>query len=478
MILPYKQLAAIIQYGWPNRPSALPAGALPYFLVRDELLLHDGVVVKGHKVVVPAALHDHYFQAAHRGHPAAEATLSHAQRQLYWPGMAQYIRERVSSCSTCNSLAPPPATTAASAAGCTRTALDGGCTDIFEWRGKHFLVLVDSYSNWFEVDQLHSLTSSAVADKMHRHFSTFGNPASLQSDNGSQFKSSMFRAFATSWYFRHFTSSPEYPQSNGLAEQEQRACWNNVACLTPTSSWPSLTFATYPVTLQWAPLLSGSCLALPDPRSRWPSAQSSPLSSSPLLFRSALPLRAMFRSAPMTSPAAPFRAFSPVRSSACRPPPVTPSSLPSSPLLGHPGPISSTMQAPSTAGPANTCGSSTSHDRRPRILLLPHCNFGLRTMLCPPPLACHGLYPLSSISPILLRFALPRLPARCPLLTPHPLLPFCPCLLRLLLAPPCQFGRLHLFHFFLQGGKMARSEPGRDVLSSRLSAMATLLNRF
>ena len=29
----------------------------------------------------------------------------------------------------------------------------------------HFLVLVDSYSNWFEVDQLFSLSSSAVIEK-------------------------------------------------------------------------------------------------------------------------------------------------------------------------------------------------------------------------------------------------------------------------------------------------------------------------
>lgn len=83
-----QQLAAIIQQGWPDSRSALPAGAVPYFLVRDELILHDGVIVKEHKVVVPAALHDHYFHAAHNGHPGAETTLSHAQSQFYWPGTA------------------------------------------------------------------------------------------------------------------------------------------------------------------------------------------------------------------------------------------------------------------------------------------------------------------------------------------------------------------------------------------------------
>ena len=34
-----QQLAAVIQRGWPERRSSLPAAAVPYFLVRDELVL-------------------------------------------------------------------------------------------------------------------------------------------------------------------------------------------------------------------------------------------------------------------------------------------------------------------------------------------------------------------------------------------------------------------------------------------------------
>ena len=101
-----QQLAAVIQRGWPERRSSLPAAVVPYFLVRDELVLRDGVIVKGHKVVVPEALRQQYFDTAHRGHPGAEATLSIAQSQFYWPDMSAYFRDRASSCPTCNSLAP------------------------------------------------------------------------------------------------------------------------------------------------------------------------------------------------------------------------------------------------------------------------------------------------------------------------------------------------------------------------------------
>lgn len=212
-------LSDIIIQGWPERRSSLPASVVPYFLVRDELVLHDGVVVKGHKVVVPESLRVAYFQSAHNGHPGAEATLSSAQGQFYWPSMANDIREWVSACPSCNSLAPHQQRQPLLQQPAPDLPWTAVATDIFEWRGKHFLVLVDSYSNWFEVDQLHSLSSSAVIGRLRRHFATFGSPARLQSDNGSQFTSAEFQRFTSQWNFKHFTSSPEYPQSNGLAER-------------------------------------------------------------------------------------------------------------------------------------------------------------------------------------------------------------------------------------------------------------------
>lgn len=42
---------------------------------------------------------------------------------------------------------------------------------------------------------------------------------SLVSDNGPQFSGLIFKAFARQYGFEHVTSSPYYPQSNGLAEK-------------------------------------------------------------------------------------------------------------------------------------------------------------------------------------------------------------------------------------------------------------------
>lgn len=90
---------------------------------------------------------------------------------------------------------------------------------MFEWRGQKYLVLVDSYLCWYEIDLLRDITSPAVIKKLKRHFSVHGTPDTLISDNARQYTSRQFKNFAKQWDFIHVISSPEFPQSNGLAER-------------------------------------------------------------------------------------------------------------------------------------------------------------------------------------------------------------------------------------------------------------------
>lgn len=86
--------------------------------------------------------------------------------------------------------------------------------DILDWHGKHYQVLVDSYSGWFEVDLLQDLTSSAVISK---------KPHILISNNARQYTSQHLKDFAEQWYFTHTTSSPVFSQLNGHAERAVRS---------------------------------------------------------------------------------------------------------------------------------------------------------------------------------------------------------------------------------------------------------------
>ena len=49
-------------------------------------------------------------------------------------------------------------------------------------------------------------------------FSEYGKPQVFRSDNGLRYVSQEFKFFIQNWSIEHRTSSPHYPQSNGLAE--------------------------------------------------------------------------------------------------------------------------------------------------------------------------------------------------------------------------------------------------------------------
>ena len=66
---------------------------------------------------------------------------------------------------------------------------------------------------------LTSITSTAVITKMKDLFAQHGVAETVVSDNGRQFSSSEFAAFANTWNFNHVTSSPHFPQCNGAAER-------------------------------------------------------------------------------------------------------------------------------------------------------------------------------------------------------------------------------------------------------------------
>ena len=66
-------------------------------------------------------------------------------------------------------------------------------------------------------------------------FSEQGVPQRVISDNGGHFGSDAFRRFANQWCFNHVTSSPHYPQSNGLIERNVQTVKHTLKKVGPRS---------------------------------------------------------------------------------------------------------------------------------------------------------------------------------------------------------------------------------------------------
>ncbi|MCP3889967.1 MAG: transposase family protein, partial [Desulfobulbaceae bacterium] len=191
----------------------------PYFNHSDELTSHDGLVFRGERVVIPRTLISKMCERVHSSHIGIEGCLRRARECLFWPNMNSDLKEYMSQCSICLSLdsTSQQKETLMSHELPLRPWEKVG-VDLFELDNKDYLITVDYYSNFWEVDRLYKTSSNAVISKLKNHFARYGIPDKVMSENGPQFDSQTFSNFAREWDFDHLTSSPGHSQSNGKAE--------------------------------------------------------------------------------------------------------------------------------------------------------------------------------------------------------------------------------------------------------------------
>ena len=95
----------------------------------------------------------------------------------------------------------------------------GLASNIFSFEGDSYLLIVDYTSQFPIIRKLSSITRKAIAHHMQSIFSKYRWPDTLVTDNGPCYTSKEFQLLMQTMSVNHLSSSPHYPQSNGLAEK-------------------------------------------------------------------------------------------------------------------------------------------------------------------------------------------------------------------------------------------------------------------
>lgn len=211
-----------INEGWPNSVDKVPDSVKLYFKYRNELSTQDGIVFRTDRIVVPHSLRKKLTENVHLSHNGIEATLKLARANIFWPGMSSQIKEAVIQCGICakfgSSQSPPPMQSHVIPVHPFQLiSMDVFFAD-YEGEKKKFLVTVDHYSDFFEVDMLKDLTPKSTIAICKLNFSRHGKPQRVVTDNGTNFVNKDWKQFAFDWDFEHTTSSPYHQQANGKAE--------------------------------------------------------------------------------------------------------------------------------------------------------------------------------------------------------------------------------------------------------------------
>ena len=195
-----------------------------YWNSRDELTTAGGLVYKGHRLVIPAGERSDIVKSLHESHIGVEGTLRRARDIVYWPGITAQLKDYLSKCSICNSYRPEQCREPLQPHAVPNLPWEKVGVDLFTLERQAFLIAVDYYSGYFEVQDLSNTTSNRVITVLKTWFARHGIPVTVISDNGPPFNSGDFESFSKEWDFHHKTSSPRHPQSNGRVENAVKSC--------------------------------------------------------------------------------------------------------------------------------------------------------------------------------------------------------------------------------------------------------------
>lgn len=214
-----QQLISIIKDGWSDHRNSCPPSVKPFWNYRDELSVMEGLVFKEERIVIPVALRKDMLKRVHIGHMAMVKCKNRAKEVMFWPSMNSQIEDIVSNCPACTEHQSSNPKEPMKAHELPERPWQNVATDLFMLDNEQYLIVVDYYSRNFELERMSTTTSSVIINMLKAIFARHGIPEKLVSDNGPQFSAQEFAHFANEWDFSHITSSPTYPQSNGLVEK-------------------------------------------------------------------------------------------------------------------------------------------------------------------------------------------------------------------------------------------------------------------
>ena len=209
-----------VREGWPRHMKTVSESIRDLFHVRGELSVVKGLLVRGDRIVIPLLMREEILGKIHHGHMGITKCRERASQTVWWPGLSKQIEEFIKKCFHCQSKQ-----TSNRREPLISTPLPDhqwqkvGC-DLLEFQRRIYVVLIDYYSRYIEIECMpSSVSAGSVIHKMKNIFARWGVPEIVFSDNGPQFQCREFAMFAEEYSFKHETSSPHYPQSNGEAER-------------------------------------------------------------------------------------------------------------------------------------------------------------------------------------------------------------------------------------------------------------------
>ena len=212
-----------------------------YWIGRKSLFLDDNHILWRNRsekslraqLVVPRSLRDTVFNDSHHttygGHFGITHTHSKLQLHYFWPGMSDFVRDRISACHKCVARKSPvnrhhPMGHVPVSGKFERVAMDLLDVSVISAKGfKYILVVCDYFTKYTEAYPLKDKTARSVVDAlMDVWLPRYGFPLFLHSDQGKEFDNVMIHQLSELLGTVKTKTTPYHPRSDGLVERFNR----------------------------------------------------------------------------------------------------------------------------------------------------------------------------------------------------------------------------------------------------------------
>lgn len=185
-----------------------------------------------HQIVVPFQFRQHILNLAHdhpwSGHLGVTKTYNRVLQHFFWPGLKADVPGHCKTCITCqivgkpNQIVPPAPLRPIPAVDEPFESVLVDCIGPLprtKSGSQYILTIMCTATRFPEAVPLRKITARVVIKALTKFFTTFGLPKTVQTDQGSNFLSKVFRNALRVLGVSHVVSSAYHPESQGALER-------------------------------------------------------------------------------------------------------------------------------------------------------------------------------------------------------------------------------------------------------------------
>ena len=223
----FQQLKTFIIAGWPHTKDELHINIRPFWPNRDELVVIDGVILKGRCIIISDSLKQQVLTRLHINHMGIEKTKLLTHESVFWHNINADIESYIKFCATCLEFQQMQPKEKITHHDILLRPWKVVGADIFHFKNKHYLCIVDYNSTFPVVKRIEGLSADNLIKMVKTIFAEYGFPCKIMSDVGTNFVSDKFQQFCKLFNIEQVVSSAYHHQSN----RQVKACIKFIKCM-------------------------------------------------------------------------------------------------------------------------------------------------------------------------------------------------------------------------------------------------------